>query len=195
MLTKMVAVFVLILGLVFGGTVIASAEQDYSGEKKQQRYPYWKDQCYGIVTYKTNSKHRFVREQFNYINSQLNNWTFVKVSKNRKANIKVRFKTPERIANQFGSDGSEQIVGIAYYNYRGSGENKSFVNARVIVPNRGYGWKKTTIHEIWHAVGVSHVPEKYRPSIMNPIFYDSTDLDAYPNKEDWRLLRTVDNKC
>ena len=191
MLTRLIAVFVLILGLVLGGAGIANAEQDYPGQNMQKRYPSWKDQCYGIVTYKTNARHRFVKQEFNSVDNSLKNWTFVKVSKNKKADIRIKFKTPEKIAKK--SDGN--WIGFVYYQYRGSGQNKSFANARALVPNRGFAWKTVTTHEIWHAVGVAHVPEKYRLSIMNPIIYDSTNVDAYPNARDWRLLRSVDNKC
>jgi len=190
-LSKLVVVFAMAFGLIFGGTAIASAEQDYPGENLQKRFPSWKDQCYGIVTYKTNGRHRFVSRQFRIINKNLENWTFIKVDKNKRANIRIKFKTPERIKNI--SDGD--WLGIVYYEYRGYGKNKKFANAKAVVPLRGYGWKTITTHEIWHAAGVAHVPQKYRPSLMNPYMTETVINGQYPDEQDFGVLRSVDNKC
>ena len=190
-LFKLFIVFAMAFGLVFGGTSIASAEQDYPGENLQKRFPSWKNQCYGIVTYKTDGRNKFVKRQFRIINKNLDNWTFIEVNKKERADINIKFKTPERIARQ--SDG--EWVGIVYYKYKGYGKNKKFRRARAIVPNSGFGWKTITTHEIWHAAGVAHVPQGYRPSVMNPYMTDKIINGQYPDPQDFGVLRSVDSKC
>ena len=191
-LSKLVVVFVLGLGLILGGAGIAKAEyKNYPGERLQKQYPSWKDQCYGVVKWKTNGRHKFVNRQFKIINKTLDNWTFVKVRQDQPADIKVKFRSPERIEKV--SNG--EWVGIVWYDYFYSGTKKTFSDARAVVPRSGFGWKTVTAHEIWHTVGVAHVPQKYRPSLMNPYLDRPTIYGWYPDAEDFRLLRTVDNKC
>ena len=186
MLVKIMVVFAMAFGLIFGGASLANASQ--------KSYPYWKEQCFDEITYWTNKKRKFVKEEVVKVDNTLDNWRLKRVKNRSDADIKIVFKTPRRIDKISKGD----WIGITWYDYTSknyASKDNAFDNAKVVTPSKGWGWETVFTHEFWHAVGVDHVSARDRISIMNPYLGNKIVYGDYPDTRDYQLLKSVDNKC
>ena len=142
--------------------------------------------CYETVTWKTNARPRMVKKQAKKINKHVNTFYLERI-KSGRADINIKFVDPSTF--------SGNNVGFAHIGY--ILDSDLIDNVNIYTSDFGPGRRKATrailVHELWHGVGMVHIPQSERYSIMNPT------LNLYrtnrPTDTDWANLSSLDYLC
>jgi hypothetical protein len=170
------------LVMVFSVTGAANAGNEH--------FAHWG--CGETVTWKTNANKKLVKKEIKRINSTVNSFTLVKSRGGGKPDIKLNFVSRKKM---YDVTGERNVLGVAFYSLF---EKKWFKRVKVFTPklrkSNNFFKKQTFVHELWHAVGMDHIPTGQRVSLMNP-YQDKSNRTKFPTSADIDALKALDDFC
>jgi hypothetical protein len=168
--------------MVFSVTGAANAGKEH--------FAHWG--CDETVTWKTNSNKKLVKKEINRINGIIDSFTLVKSRGGEKPDIRINFVSRIKM---YTVTGERNVLGVAFYSLF---EKKWFKKVKVFTPklrkSNNFFKKQTFVHELWHAVGMDHIPAQQRVSLMNP-YQDKSNRTKFPTSADINALKALDDFC